>query len=122
MDSAGNLLKNKSVSARQTSPTSTPAVILGNGMSDDKGVARLVATIKDKDNAALGSYTITVDQGAKSIPIDIAITGPAKNLAFAADGQTDPIPSNTGVGTYTMKATDENGNLPTNVGDGDRRF
>ena len=117
MDSAGNPLKNKSVSARQTSPTSTPAVILGNGMSDAKGVARLVATIKDKDNAALGSYTITVDQGAKSIPIDIAITGPAKNLDFVADAQTDPIPANTGVGTYTVKATDENGNLPTNVGD-----
>ena len=67
----------------------------------------------------MGSYTITVPIRAPSLyPLTVAITGPAKNLAFAADAQTaTPFPTNTGVGAYTVKATDENGNLPTNVGD-----
>ena len=113
-DSADNPLNNKTVAARQTSPSDTEGITVTADTSDSKGMARLEATVKEMDDVKLGAHTIEVIQGNKKASVDVTVTGPAKNIAFSAE--TDPIPGNTGVGTYTVKATDEGGNLPTNVG------
>ena len=115
-DSAGTAIPmGRTVTGRQTSPLGTTAITVANGLtSGDKNVgeARLVATVKGKDDAALGDYTIEVAQGRALMDVVVSVTGPTTLIMITGD---DTIPTATGLGRYTIKATDTNGNVPTDL-------
>ena len=119
-DSMENGLNGKTVTAEQTMPKPTataPAAIAKlsgttASLGDDPGIVQLTATVGDK--AKLGDYTIEVARGAVKTTVMVTVTGKATTIAFK-EGATDPIPTNTGLGTYTVVIADENGNVPNNV-------
>ena len=113
-DSAGTAIPmDMTVTGRQTSPSGTAAITVANGMTrGNMGEARLVATVKGKDDAALGDYTIEVAQGRALLDVMVSVTGPTTLVMITGD---DTIPTATGLGRYTIKATDTNGNVPTDL-------
>ena len=81
------------------------------------------ASIKIADDAKGGDYTLTVtaktgtgaSEITKTADVMVTIAGPAAMLSFPEGKQANPIPAD-GVGRFTVKVTDANGNLPHNVG------
>ena len=126
-DAAENKLGGITVSAEQTKPATSTTVTAditaadgttGSG-ADDKGVAMLVATVNaDEDPttgmAPSGEYTIEVsheladDSVVKADPIMVTVSGPAKDYVLTG---AEWIALN-GEETYTITATDANGNPP----------
>ena len=121
-DSVGNPLENERVTARQSAGPSRAAISAGAEDTDKKGMARLQATAKGEDDADGGTYTLNIARGSVRTTVDVNLAGDVAMLSFPDGKQTDPIPGNTGVGSFTVKASDVNGNLPINVGDEDDDF
>ena len=82
----------------------------------------MISRIDDEDDADGGTYTLRVSRGTVMTTVDVNVAGDVAMLSFPADKQTDPIPGNTGVGSFTVRASDVNDNLPINVGDGGDDF
>ena len=72
------------------------------------------AVIQVADNATLGEYNLTVEDtdDNASETVTFIVTGDAAQLEITGPDIIDPV---TGWGTYTVTATDRNGNLPNNV-------
>ena len=82
--------------------------------------ARLIATIDDnEDRAALGNYDIEVSSAGKKMTVTITIAGDASQISI--DGP-DMISTDSGLGAYTITATDVNGNVPADAGELDGKF
>ena len=122
VDSAGNPLMAERITARQADGPSRAAISATAMNADAKGMARLVATIKGEDDADGGTYSLRVARGTVTTMVDVNVAGDVTMLSFPEGMQTDPIPANTGVGSFTVRASDVNGNLPINVGTGDDGF
>ena len=117
-DSAGNPLDTKPVTVRQAAGPSRAAISSTSADTNDKGMARLTATIKGDADADGGTYTLNVSRGSVRTTVDVNVAGDVSMLSFPEGSQTYYIPANTGVGSFTVRASDENDNLPINVGDG----
>ena len=117
IDSAGNPVADKGITARQSAGPSRSAISSARGSTGDKGVVRLVATIEGEDDADGGTYTLNIARGSVRTTVDVNVAGDVSMLSFPEGSQTDPIPANTGVGIFTVRASDVNDNLPINVGD-----
>ena len=131
-DTAGNTL-DKRLSASQLQPSGTTKAIslLANVTAASKEDAtsnsleypavtsvhansRMYATVdKNEANAQLGSYDIEVSGDGQKMTVTVTIAGEVSQISV--DGP-EMIPAESGVGTFTVKATDANGNVPTNVG------
>ena len=130
-DAAGNTL-NKRLNSKQLQPSGTtqalettnvdvgpkvpsmtsspeyPEVTAGHANS------RMFATVdKNETNAQLGSYDIELSGDGQKMTVTVTIAGEVSQISV--DGPAI-IPTASGVGTFTVKATDANGNVATNVG------
>ena len=99
-----------------------------NGSAEDRPFAESTTTgatvntpdfahIQIADNATLGEYTIMVEDVGEDVTateVDFTVTGDASRLAITGPDIINPA---TGLATYTVTATDRNGNVPTNVVD-----
>ena len=72
----------------------------------------MVVTVRDKETAKLGDYTIEVAQGRATMTVMVSVTGPTTMIKVDGDLV---ISESTGLGRYTVKATDANGNVPTDL-------
>ena len=137
-DAEGNTL-DKRLSARQLQPSGTTKAIslLENVAAASKMDAtsdsleypavtsvhantRMYATVDTNEaNAQLGSYDIEVSGDGQKMTATVTIAGEVSQISV--DGP-EMIPTASGVGTFTVKATDANGNVPTNVGDDEGDF
>lgn len=83
----------------------------GNGPNDLDTEVLQVA-----DNATLGEYTIMVEDVGEDVTpaasVTFTVTGDASQLEITGPDIINPV---TGLATYTVTATDRNGNLPTDV-------
>lgn len=74
------------------------------------------AHIQIADNATLGEYTIMVEDVGEDVTpaasVTFTVTGDASQLRISGPDIIDPA---TGLATYTVTATDRNGNIPTDV-------
>ena len=68
--------------------------------------------VKPKDDAELGDYTIELAEGRASMNVMVSVTGPTTMVDVYGDLQ---ISESTGLGRYTVKASDANGNVPTDL-------
>ena len=121
-DSAGNPLEGERITARQSAGPTRLGITAGTANTDSKGMARLIATAKPEEDADGGTYTLAVSRGSVSDSIDVNLAGDVANLGFPEGRQSDPISASDSLGTFIVKATDVNGNLPINVGDGPTDF
>ena len=77
------------------------------------------SSINIYDKAKLGTYSLTVeDRGATKV---VMITVPGKTSRIEITGP-DMIPTDTGLATYMVTATDPAGNLPSDVNDLDGNY
>lgn len=74
------------------------------------------AVMQVADNATLGEYNLTVEDVGEDVTpaasVTFTVTGDASQLAITGPDIIDPA---TGLATYTVTATDRNGNIPTDV-------
>ena len=84
---------------------------------DDSGTTNTVIQIYDK--AKLGTYSLTVEEGDASTMVIVIVSGKTSKIEITGP---DMIPTDTGLATYMVTATDSAGNLPSDVNDLDGNY